>query len=84
MPRLTGTVTIFDQLRKEERVIKGAQFSLEEDDNRHLGEGVYQRESLLVYKEDHFEIYVEVVDGEIVNVQVRGQASLLEDNLEVC
>jgi len=72
----------------EEISIDGSQFSLEEAENRHIGDGDYQYETLHIYfdPEERFKILIEstLFDGKVTTyaAQVReGAAVIVEDEL---
>ncbi|MGF6440205.1 hypothetical protein [Paraburkholderia youngii] len=73
----------------EEITIDGSEFSLEEADNRHIGEGDYQYETLHIYfdPEERFKILIQstLFEGKVTTYAAQvheGSAVILEDELE--
>ncbi|MBU2952310.1 hypothetical protein [Marinobacter sp. F3R08] len=73
--------------QKEEQVIQGSEFSLEEDGWRSLGDGYRQYEALFIYFGDDFEISFQVTcrGGHVTRSPYRidGAVTIIEDNITV-
>lgn len=84
---LLGTVTVEFGGRKH--TVHGKDFSLEEDQNRHLGEGDFQYEALFIYfdPDQRFKILVQAtkLDGNVTlyDPSVEGNAKIVDDSLDV-
>lgn len=87
--KLAGTITakIKVDAQEEEVKIAASDFSLEEENMRHTGDGDYQNEALYIYHGDDVEISVQVTNSN-GNVSMHpystnGDIEILEDNLSV-
>ncbi|MFM0122829.1 hypothetical protein P0D73_28705 [Paraburkholderia sp. RL18-101-BIB-B] len=72
----------------EEIQINGAQFGLEEDGNRNIGDGDFQYEALHIYfdPDDRFKILIQstLYEGQVTTYEARveeGSAVIVEDEL---
>ncbi|MGF1727510.1 hypothetical protein [Photobacterium nomapromontoriensis] len=87
--RLVGTITANVEINGKcnEIVILASDFSLEEGDMRHLGDGDYQYEALYIYHGDESEISFQATNFQ-GNVSmypyiISGNIEILEDNLSI-
>jgi hypothetical protein len=84
--KLTGTVTV--ECEREYIVIKAEDFSLEEAETRHIGDGDYQYETLYIYfdDDDRFKVLQQVTEFEgHLNMdppKLHGEGRILVDELD--
>jgi hypothetical protein len=82
---LTGTIMI--ECCNERLVIPAKDFSLEEADSRHLGDGDYQYETLYIYfdHDDRFKVLLQVTEfqGQLsaYSATLQGQGRIIADEL---
>lgn len=85
--RLEGTIEVNCEGRED--TIDGQQFSLEEGDWRHIGEGDYQYEALFIYSdpEEAYRLHVQATlfDGQltICPATLSGTGRIVKDELDV-
>ncbi|WP_321935417.1 hypothetical protein [Paraburkholderia sp. J8-2] len=85
--KIQGSILV--ECAGERLSIQGAQFGLEEDGTRNLGDGDFQYEALHIYfdPEDRFKILVEstLLQGSVTIYPAKveeGSAVIVEDNLD--
>jgi hypothetical protein len=84
--KLTGTVVV--ECDRERIVIAAEEFGLEEADDRHIGDGDYQYETLYIYFDDdnRFKVLLQVTEFEaslsVYPPTLEGRGGIVEDNLD--
>lgn len=84
--KIVGFITV--EIDKEEIEISGEDFSLEEANIRHIGDGDSQYEALFVYRNDENQFTVSIqatdLDGEITlySPTIDGKGRITSDKLE--
>ncbi|OOF01030.1 hypothetical protein BZG79_15465, partial [Salinivibrio sp. MA427] len=87
--KLVGTITAKIKVdgQEEEVEIAASDFSLEEGDMRHIGDGDYQYEALYIYHGDDAEISFQATNFKgnvsMYPYSTSGNIEILEDNLSV-